>query len=418
MPKRLQILIITHYNIYPIESGGAVTLVAYIDELQKHHDISLILFHPFVPDEKSLRDLTQRWPNVRIFAGDSPVETLFIRCKKRVKNLIQRLGFFKPPVYSLEETSFIAYEPLRFQDSKLLNSVLEEKQFDLIEVNHSDQLGIVCFLPEDTPRFFVSHEPRFKRTEIQLERNMIDKFYGEGHYKYQLSLESHLMNKYDGVICLNENDAGYIRKYVDKPVFCSTFPVLNKDIADLKFCSQPPKTIFFLGMGNHYPNFDAVKYYKEHIGERVYKELGLKLSVYGEWDSGKIALLSCDFINFKGFVEDLNDIVADSIMLVPVRYGAGIRTKIQWAMAVGVPVVSTTFGFEGIPAVNNESILVADTPDSFFASIKVLKEDIDLYNRTRLNANQLVKDHFSSPAMISKRLGIYEEIIAEKLLNV
>ncbi len=417
MGKKKNILIITHHNLYPIESGGAVTLVAYIDELQKHHQVSIVLFHPYVPKPGPLAELAKRWPNVKIHHPGTSDGTVFIRLKNNFKQFLQLFGFFKPPVYSLEETSYINYEPLRYHDALLLQRVLQEQTFDYIEVNHSDQLAIAFFLPEHTPRFFVNHEPRFKRTEIQLDKKMINKDFGKAHFNYQLKFENELMEMYDGIICLNDNDTEYIKKYISRPVFSSTFPLLQEDLADLKDETTTSKELFFLGSGNHYPNFDAVKWYKEELGQKIFEKTGLKLQVYGEWDSGKTSVLKSPFIEFRGFVENLKDIAQQSIMLVPVRYGGGIRTKIQWAMGVGVPVISTLFGHEGIPAIHQESIWLAENADEYLAGVEALVNDLELKNKLRKNGNQLVKKHFGPEALIHKRMQIYEELSATKKLN-
>ena len=49
---------------------------------------------------------------------------------------------------------------------------------------------------------------------------------------------------------------------------------------------------------------------------------------------------------------------------MPLRVGGGTRLKIYEAMAMGVPVVSTTIGAEGLPLRNGEHLLIADTPDA------------------------------------------------------
>ncbi len=414
MLERKKILIITHHNIYPVESGGAITMVAYIDELQKHHDVSIILFNPYVPENEDLAELQERWSKVNIYTSEIKRPTFFQKTKKDIKSILQSWGYMKPPVYSLEDTSFMSYEPLKSDSIALLEKVLRNEKFDLIEVNHSDQLPIVFCLPKDIPCIFVNHEPRFKRTLIQIQNRLIDPFYGDAHYKYQLFTENNLMNNYDAVICLNDNDTELIQENISRPVFTATFPVLEEDIADIQPNDSPIKRVFFLGSGNHYPNFDAVKWYKNELGKEIYNKTGFKLEVFGHWDGGKRAILECDYIIFKGFVKDLNDIVDDAVMLVPIRYGGGIRTKIQWAMGKGVPVISTTFGHEGIPAMHKKSIMIAENGPQYLLALQEILNNSELRNTIRKNANTIVRQNFSPLAMVNKRMAIYEQVIAAK----
>lgn len=56
------------------------------------------------------------------------------------------------------------------------------------------------------------------------------------------------------------------------------------------------------------------------------------------------------------------------ICVVPLRAGGGTRIKILEAFALGVPVVSTTMGAEGLPIRHGEHLLVADHPTDFAAA--------------------------------------------------
>jgi spore maturation protein CgeB len=49
-------------------------------------------------------------------------------------------------------------------------------------------------------------------------------------------------------------------------------------------------------------------------------------------------------------------------MIVPMRMGGGVQTKILEAMAAKVPVICSSFANEGIAAPPNEVVLIANTP--------------------------------------------------------
>ena len=54
--------------------------------------------------------------------------------------------------------------------------------------------------------------------------------------------------------------------------------------------------------------------------------------------------------NFTGYVEDVRThAYGSAVSVIPLRVGGGTRIKAYEAMAMGIPVVSTSIGVEGLP---------------------------------------------------------------------
>jgi glycosyltransferase involved in cell wall biosynthesis len=71
-------------------------------------------------------------------------------------------------------------------------------------------------------------------------------------------------------------------------------------------------------------------------------------------------------ITFHGEVEDAKEFMQSyGIMVAPLFSGSGIRIKILEAMALGIPVVTTSRGIEGIPAAKLPSVMVSDHPHEY-----------------------------------------------------
>jgi len=81
----------------------------------------------------------------------------------------------------------------------------------------------------------------------------------------------------------------------------------------------------------------------------------------------------------------------DSVKLsvAPLRFGAGVKGKINQSMAFGVPVVATSVAVDGIELRDREEILVADEPEDFAKALIELYESEELWNR--LSENGLTK---------------------------
>jgi polysaccharide biosynthesis protein PslH len=79
---------------------------------------------------------------------------------------------------------------------------------------------------------------------------------------------------------------------------------------------------------------------------------------------------------FTGFVADINPVLqAAQICVVPLQAGGGTRLKILEAWALGVPVISTTIGANGLGAISGQNCLLADTPETFASSVVTLLRD-------------------------------------------
>ena len=83
--------------------------------------------------------------------------------------------------------------------------------------------------------------------------------------------------------------------------------------------------------------------------------------------------------HFTGYVDDVRPhAVGSAVSIIPLRVGGGTRIKAYEAMAMGIPVVSTTIGVEGLPVEANRHYLLADDAQSFAAAVVRLLREADL----------------------------------------
>jgi len=102
-----------------------------------------------------------------------------------------------------------------------------------------------------------------------------------------------------------------------------------------------------------------------------------------------------DFV-VTGFVPDVTPYFTGCrISIAPLRYGAGVKGKINLAMSYGLPVVATTPSIEGMHLTDGEDVLVADTPEAFADAIARLYRDEALWQRLAAGGLENVRAHFS-----------------------
>jgi glycosyltransferase involved in cell wall biosynthesis len=110
-----------------------------------------------------------------------------------------------------------------------------------------------------------------------------------------------------------------------------------------------------------------------------------------------------------GSVADIRPYVAEAtVLVVPLRFGAGMRQKILEGWAMERCIVSTTIGAESLDYQDGVNILIADDAQGMTETVTRALQDVTLRNRIRSGGRELVlREH--SPDLLSRR---YYEAIA------
>jgi glycosyltransferase involved in cell wall biosynthesis len=97
-----------------------------------------------------------------------------------------------------------------------------------------------------------------------------------------------------------------------------------------------------------------------------------------------------------GYVEDLEPYLNGvRLSVAPLRSGAGVKGKINLAMAHGQPVVGTTVAVEGMHLRAGEDVLIGDTAEQLAAEVVRGYQDEQLWTRLRDGGLRNVEQHFS-----------------------
>ena len=155
--------------------------------------------------------------------------------------------------------------------------------------------------------------------------------------------------------------------------------------------------ICFVGNLGYYSNVEAVRFLITHIVPLLKKEKpDIKILLAGARPTAEIQEFANENITVIGWLDDIRAAYADSrILVAPLMHGIGQQNKILEAMAMGVPVVSTSRVNNAIGATPETEILVADTEGSFAAQILKLLQDIDLQTLMSKNGRAFVEQNYS-----------------------
>lgn len=216
---------------------------------------------------------------------------------------------------------------------------------------------------------------------------------------------------------IRESDAAIVVSPVEKALLSQEAPGANVHVVQLVLDEEPEgpgfstrKDILFIGGYQHPPNADAVRYFAAEILPGLRKRVpDLRFFVLGSNPPAEIRALECDYIEVPGYQQDISPYFNGCrLMVVPLRYGAGIKGKIGTSFSFGLPVVATSVAVEGMDLENEREVLVADGPEDFIAAVVRLYTDESLWTRLSGAGLQVLRERYS-PAVIRGQL---EKVVA------
>jgi len=159
--------------------------------------------------------------------------------------------------------------------------------------------------------------------------------------------------------------------------------------------------LVFVGGFQHPPNVDAVLWFVREVLPGVRTALPqVEFHCIGaDPPPAILALAEQPGVCVHGHVPDLAPAMQGMrVAVAPLRFGAGVKGKINLSMANGQPVVATACAVEGMHLRAGEDVLVADLPADFADAIVRLYQDRQLWERLARNGRENVQRHFSTDA--------------------
>ncbi|MFC1763127.1 glycosyltransferase family 4 protein [Planctomycetota bacterium] len=170
----------------------------------------------------------------------------------------------------------------------------------------------------------------------------------------------------DMVLVVTEEDGDHLGQegITNIEILPNIIPVEKRE-----FGLERQPIVLFVGGFGHPPNIDAVEWLIESIWPEVvesYPDAELQIVGSNMPDDLKDSVLTQRNTRLLGFVEDLAPVLHKAtVSVAPLRYGGGMKGKVNQAMACGLPVVSTSVGLQGIPGEDGKDYHCADDSRQF-----------------------------------------------------
>jgi glycosyltransferase involved in cell wall biosynthesis len=185
----------------------------------------------------------------------------------------------------------------------------------------------------------------------------------------------------------------------------------TKHLPEVSIAKSDGPVVLFVGSSTWLQNREAIDILYKEVWPIILKKIpNAKLWIIGksvEHFFGKIATNNVRVAE----VEDIREAYfAATVMVAPMYGSGGTRYKNLESFAAGLPVVSTSIGFNGLDVVDGVHVLVREKPqDLANAAIEVIENKI-LREKLVKNAKLLVKDKYDWEPIATRLSQIYEEI--------
>ncbi|MDR1848281.1 MAG: glycosyltransferase family 4 protein [Bacteroidales bacterium] len=399
----MKVLQICYKPPFPPSDGGAMGMNGVTEGLlNTGNEVKIITFfsekHPF-----NLSDLPKE------YIERTSVEGVFVDLS--IKPLDAFICWLTGESYHVKR--FIS----RVMSDKI-REVLQNETFDVVQMESILLSPYISVVRKYSKARLVLHAPNVEHLIWQrIARGTKNIF--KKHYLKHLSLtlrvyELENINRYDAVYPATTKDADYFkangcrRPCVAVPVGLPQ-PDIMHDVLPVE------NTLFHIGSMNYVPNVQGIEWFLKSVWQNV-----LSLS-----PKAKLVLAGRSMPlwlrDYKGENVEIVGEVADStlfmlhnsIMIVPLLSGSGVRIKIIEAMGLGKCVIATAIAAEGIPYSNNENIIIADTPQEFAFAVAKCLSDKAFRTMIETNAAKLIAEHYNINTIAQQLVTLYQSIDTE-----
>lgn len=154
--------------------------------------------------------------------------------------------------------------------------------------------------------------------------------------------------------------------------------------------------VVFTGNMSYPPNVKAAHYLAQQIMPLLRNiRPKAKLLIAGATPHPKVKRLANEHIHVSGWMNQITDAYNSAhVFVAPMEIGTGMQNKILEAMAMHVPCITSSLAGDAIGGINNENLLLAESPQEYVTHIEKLLNDKAFKDRLTQNAFNFVSTHF------------------------
>ncbi len=244
---------------------------------------------------------------------------------------------------------------------------------------------------------YYGHDLHYLRLKREYELNGNQIALQESNAMYVM--EKNVIKKSDYVYYPSDDEVNIVKKEFHKENVKKLIPYFYDSYDTFSYQPDTRTGMMFIG-GTHSPNEDAVKWFLDEIYPKVCKQISIPFYIVGanrveikklndNWD-----VICTGYVTEKELVDLYHKV---KLVVIPLRYGAGVKGKLVDALYRGVPVITTHVGAEGVDEEGN-AVCLAEQAEEFANMIcKTYKDNVELARMSAAGKNIINRD-FSKEA--------------------
>jgi sugar transferase (PEP-CTERM/EpsH1 system associated) len=390
-------------EVVPSRVGGSVRQFGLIRELSQRHEFSVVAYAlpVHLHDLDTLKQYVHR---VEVVQLPEPVV-------ENRSDLYWRLNAWRHAL--LDPLPLRGQYPLVSEMRDKIDTLVSEEQFDIVQVVQAYLVKLLPHTDAATVLDMPDIPSEYERLVMVSKTRITQRFKAWLEWKKMQALERRAVRQFDVCVAISEDDRARFLKLVPDARVAVVTNGVDLDYFQPQPASSDGANLVFVGSMGYPPNTDAVlHFYRDILPLLRQQHPDVHLYVVGCGPPPEIMTINDDpYVTVTGFVEDVRPYVAESaLVVVPLRFGSGVRNKILEAWAMAKPVVSTSLGAEGLAIRPGENILLADEPDQFAQCVLNLLDDRPLRTRLAQAGRRWVESRYAWSVMAAELNGIYESL--------
>ncbi len=379
----MNVLLLTQVLPYPPDSGPKVKTYHVLKYLAQNHAVTLV---SFVRGDQS--------PDVRHLA----------QYCRAIHTVAMERSLLRDGLAMAR--SLVTAQPwMMVRDGRgamhrCVDRLAAEQRFDVV---HADQLNMAqyAWCVPGARRILDAHNA------LWLLYRRLAETMSPGPRRWLLERDWRLIKRYEGaqvrrmdaVLAVSQEDCAALQEAAGQPVEIAVIPIaIDTDETTVVEREANARHILHLGTMYWPPNVDGVRWFVEQVYPRIRQQRpDVEFDVVGARPPQELLALNDNGlgIHVTGYVPDtLPYERRAALMVVPLRAGGGMRVKILNALAQGIPIVTTTLGYEGIDLAPEREILVGDTPEALAAQVLRVLNDPALGHRLAVEGRGTVVERY------------------------